>query len=147
MTLAGEDVACPDCGETYPARGLGSHRRHKHGYRTHGARTRDRVYTEGLRCPDCDHDEFTTPQGLGAHRFRAHGTLGTSHGSVNWKKRALAMLEPCKALTITPAPGGNWRAPCACGQSITGPHKWELRDRLLAHVNDYLSTGQPDWLT
>lgn len=27
----------------------------------------------GLTCPECGRDDFAAPQGLGAHRFRAHG--------------------------------------------------------------------------
>lgn len=76
-------VACPDCPVRVAPRGLGSHRRNAHGYRTNGVRP-GRVPVYGLTgpfiCPTCG-ATAKNAAGLGAHRFRSHGTLGRSHAA------------------------------------------------------------------
>lgn len=52
-------------------------------------------------CPDCD-KTYPTTQGLGAHRFRAHGIKGTSKKAADRRqqgRRVLPVLTPRQAAT------------------------------------------------
>lgn len=70
-TAAVDDLTCPMCSKRYTKKeSLAKHIRAKHTE----AAVEEPVATHVQRkqCPDCD-ASFDTPQGLGAHRSRAHG--------------------------------------------------------------------------
>jgi uncharacterized C2H2 Zn-finger protein len=65
---------CPECGLVSVNRtAMRTHLRARHG-KTVGQTT---AATAALECPECG-GAYDTPQGLGAHRKRAHGVAGSS---------------------------------------------------------------------
>lgn len=157
-------VACPDCGEECDAQGIGAHRRHRHGRVTggHRERTDRRVYAGPgpYPCPECDHQPFSTPQGLGAHRFRSHGVIGSSAQAAylvrRRERRAMQRAEAAAVAALFDGivtvfePTGLpccrrradrarllgvlvWVADCDCGYRAVGRLRYEVVDALLDH--------------
>jgi uncharacterized C2H2 Zn-finger protein len=80
------DRTCPACGFVSVNRtAMRTHLRAKHGQTLARAGQPDQRERTDLTCPECS-DVFGSPQGLGAHRSRAHGVAGTSTGATRARK-------------------------------------------------------------